>query len=105
MTYHQILKRSPAWIATSGDEVKARTGRTTVCTLQAEPLYLAGIHARENRSSTLDLVEFEAAVASAVGSSADGVVFFVWSDFLRQVKVEGDLSRVEVIRRVRGRDS
>jgi hypothetical protein len=37
-------------------------------------------------------------------SSSDGVVFFVWSDYLRQIKIQGDLSRVEVIRGIRGTD-
>lgn len=101
MTYHQILKRPTEWIGHIGDEVKARSGRTTVCTLQAVPLYLDGMHAREGRAPSLSLEEFRDAVEAARSSSVDGVVFFVWSDFLNQVLVDKDTSRLDVIRAAR----
>ena len=50
MAYHQILKRPPEWIPRIGEEVKTRTGRTVVCTLQAVPLYVDGMHAKEKRA-------------------------------------------------------
>jgi hypothetical protein len=101
MTYHQILKRPPGWISRIGDEVKARSGRTTVCTLQAVPLYLDGLHAREARSPTLSIEEFRETVEEVGGSTVDGVVFFLWSDFLNQVLVDKDSRRLDVIRAAR----
>ena len=101
MAYHQILKRPPEWISRVGEEIKARTARTTVCTLQAVPLYLDGMHAKENRARTLDAKEFERAIRLVTNSSVDGIVFFIWTDFLRQLLDQGDTSRVDIIRSVR----
>lgn len=98
MTYHQILKREPQWPAEIGAEIKARTGRTTVCTLQAAPLYLEGMHAREGRSPTLSAAEFAETSRHVAGSIVDGQVFFLWTDFLKQLREDNDLSRVDVIR-------
>ncbi len=103
MAYHQILKRSPEWIPRIGEEVKARTHRTTVCTLQAVPLYLDGMHAMENRAQTLDAKEFKHATELVANSRVDGMVFFIWTDFLRQLLEQGDSSRVDIIRRLAAR--
>jgi hypothetical protein len=100
MAYHQILKQPIEWIASVGEEVKARTGRTTVCTLQATPLYLEGIHAKEKRARTLDAHEFGRAIELVAKSSVDGMVFFTWTDFLRQLLDQGDSSRVDIIHRL-----
>lgn len=100
MAYHQILKRPPEWPAAIGSEVKARSCRTTVCTLQAAPLYLDGMHAREGRSRTLPAEEFAAASGAVARSGVDGQVFFLWSDFLRQAFEHDDWSRVDVIRKL-----
>jgi hypothetical protein len=98
MAYHQIPKRPPEWISRIGEEIKARTERTTVCTLQAVPLYLDGMHVKENRARTLDAKEFERAIKLVANSSVDGMVFFIWTDFLRQLLDRGDTSRVDIIR-------
>jgi hypothetical protein len=103
MAYHQILRRPPEWIPRIGEEVKARTGRTTVCTLQAVPLYLDGMHAKEKRSRTLEAREFERATELVAQSGVDGMVFFIWTDFLRQLLDQGDSSRVDVIRSLSAR--
>ncbi len=100
MTYHQILKRPVEWPAAIGTEVKRRTGRTTVCTLQAAPLYLDGMHAREGRAAALDASEMGAMSGHVARSPVDGQVFFLWSDFLRQTVEQNDWSRVDVIRRL-----
>jgi hypothetical protein len=97
MTYHQILKRPTAWIPQAGLEVKQRSGRKTVCTLQARPLYLDGIHARRNRSPALDAQEFAAAVDAVENSELDGIVVFVWSDLLEEVLEQNNTQRVEAI--------
>jgi hypothetical protein len=103
MAYHQILKRPPEWIPLIGEEVKARTGRTTVCTLQGVPLYLEGMHAKEKRARTLGAEEFGHATELVAKSGVDGMVFFIWTDFLRQMLDHGDSSRVDVIRSVAAR--
>jgi hypothetical protein len=103
MAYHQILKRLPEWIPSIGEEVKMRTSRTTVCTLQAVPLYLEGMHAKEKRSQTLDANEFAHATELVTKSNVDGIVFFTWTDFLRQILDQADRSRVDIIRRLAAR--
>jgi hypothetical protein len=98
MTYHQILKRPTSWLAPIGDEVKHRSGRRTVCTLQSRPLYLDGMHTKENRSPTLSAEEFAEAVGAVEHSSVDGVVVFVWSDLLEEALRQDDTKRVDAIR-------
>jgi len=98
MTYHQILKRPIDWIPAIGTEVKQRTGRKTICTLQARPLYLDGIHARENRSPAIDVNEFSEAVQAIEASNLDGIVVFVWSDLLEMVMKQNDYHRIDAIR-------
>jgi hypothetical protein len=104
MTYHQILKRPTSWIGEIGIEVKKRSGRKTVCTLQASPLYTEGVHAAENRSHTLDIDEFEEAVKSAEEQTGiDGIVVFTWTDFLDQVINQKDNRRIDIIRAAKAR--
>jgi hypothetical protein len=103
MAYHQILMRPPEWIAKIGESIKTRSGRTTVCTLQAVPLYLDGMHAVETRQRTLDRDEIARAVDGVKNSSVDGVVFFIWRDFLEQALGNHDFSRVDIIRGLAGR--
>jgi hypothetical protein len=98
MTYHQILKRPTSWLPKIGEQVKSRSERKTVCTLQARPLYLNGIYAKDNRSPRLDVEEFAEAVRAVEDSSLDGIVVFVWSDLLEEVLKQDDTRRVDVIR-------
>jgi hypothetical protein len=97
MTYHQILKRPVEWIPTIGTEVKRRTGKKTVCTLQVEPLYLEGMHSAEGRSAEVRAAEFSQAVQAVKTANLDGVVVFVWSDLLRKALVDGDLRWIEAL--------
>ena len=103
MTYHQILKRPTSWLPQIGEEVKNRSGRETVCTLQARPIYLDGIYAKDNRSPTLDAEEFAEAVGAVENSNVDGVVVFVWSDLLEKALKQNDTRQVDVIRAAAGR--
>jgi len=98
MTYHQILKRPTEWIVESGEDVKRRTGRKTVCTLQAKPIYLDGIYAKDRRSPTLDAEEFAQAAEAVANSSLDGLMVFAWSDLLQEALEQGDARRVDAIR-------
>ena len=99
MVYHQILKRPVTWIPEIGKEVKERSGQTTVCTLQGEPLYLDGMHASYGRKKTIEISEFEKAVELVVNEPAvDGMVLFTWADLLKQVYVDRDSRKVDIIR-------
>lgn len=98
MTYHQILKRPTNWLPQIGEEVKRRSGRKTVCTLQARPLYLDGLYAQDHRSPTLDAEEFAEAVNAVENSAVDGSVVFVWSDLLEQALRQNDARRVDALR-------
>jgi len=98
MTYHQILKRPTSWIPQAGEEVKLRSGRKTVCTIQARPIYLDGVYAKDNRSPTLDSVEFTEAVNSVSNSAVDGIVVFSWSDLLKDLFIHNDTRRIDAIR-------
>jgi hypothetical protein len=97
MTYHQILKRPTEWIPQIGKIVKHSTGKETVCTLQATPLYLEGIHAKEKRSPAIDVQEFAQAVKLTKDAGLDGVVVFVWSDLLERVFIDKDLRWIEAL--------
>lgn len=68
MTYHQILRRPICWIPPAGEEVKRRSGLKTLCTIQSKPIYL------------------------------DGIGVFVWSDLLKEVTLDQDYRRVDMIR-------
>ncbi|NIS78696.1 MAG: hypothetical protein GTO14_00350 [Anaerolineales bacterium] len=103
MTYHQILKRPIRWIPKIGEQVKRRTGKETVCALQARPLYLDGIHSKEKRSSTISAEEFAEAIDAIEASNLDGIVIFVWSDLLEKALMEKDERRVDAIRTAVGR--
>jgi len=100
MTYHQILKRPTSWIPQAGVEVKERSGRKTVCTIQARPLYLEGIYAPDNRSTTLDASEFATAVDAVGRSKVDGLVVFVWSDLLKKVLGQKDRRPIDALHAV-----
>lgn len=99
MTYHQILKRPLEWIPLIASEVKERTGREVLCTLQAKPLYLDGIHRPAGRRQELPIEEFAAGLAQVRASKADGVVVFIWSDFLQRI-TQGETGWLEEIRRI-----
>jgi hypothetical protein len=101
MAYHQILRRSPAWVAEIGQEVKRRTARTTVCTVQAQALYLEGMHAGAGRQREIGLREFAETVRHVEHSPIDGVVFFTLTDFLKQIHGSRDRSRFDILRSFR----
>ena len=103
MAYHQILDRPAEWIPRIGEEVKARSGRTTLCTLQAAPLYLDGMHVAEHRATNLTAHDLEHAGNLVMDSTVDGLVFFIWNDFLQQALTLHDNSRVDIIRRLAAR--
>jgi hypothetical protein len=82
MAYHQILRKDAGWPGRIGTDIKRRSKRTTVCTIQGNPLYLEGMHADRGRSAALSTDEFVALVDSVEASEADGVCVFTFTDFL-----------------------
>jgi hypothetical protein len=98
MTYHQILRRPTSWIPRAGEEVKNRSGCKTVCTIQAAPLYLDGIYAKDHRSPTLDTEEFASAVDTVESSDVDGIVVFIWSDLQKEILERNNEKQVDALR-------
>mgnify|MGYP001049365498 FL=1 len=88
MGYHQILKQPVSWIAQAGRYFKEATGKKVVCTVQAKPLYLEGMHAGKGRAESITPEEFSMALNEIRQSGLDGVVVFTWSDFLEQKLVQ-----------------
>lgn len=82
MSYHQILRRDAEWPAAIGADIKQRTARSVVCTLQAKALYLDGIHANRGRSPHISADEFARAVDALEQSPVDGMCVFTFSDLL-----------------------
>ena len=82
MAYHQILARPPSWPASVATNIKQRSGRKAICTLQARALYLEGMHAGKGRTSDLTSQELEAALNALEAASVDGVCIFTFTDLL-----------------------
>ena len=82
MSYHQILRREAVWPAAVGTDIKQRSNRKVVCTLQAKALYLDGMHAGGGRSPQLSADEFIRAVDALEQSPVDGMCVFTFSDLL-----------------------
>jgi hypothetical protein len=98
MAYHQILRKDAQWPAEVAGDIKRRSGQRTVCTIQAKPLYLDGMHAGRGRSSTLDAAEFRRAVDAVEKSEIDGLCLFTFDDFLA---LQGTADGLEMIGRIR----
>lgn len=82
MSYHQILRRDAAWPAMIGSDIKRRTGRRVICTLQAKAIYLEGMHAGRGRISRITAEEFAAAVNAIERSPVNGMCVFTFSQLL-----------------------
>ncbi|TPI65567.1 hypothetical protein FJ420_26535 [Mesorhizobium sp. B3-1-3] len=82
MAYHQILARPADWPAAISDDIRERSGRKAICTLQAKALYLYGMHAGGGREADISAGEFGQALATLDKSQADGVCIFTFTDLL-----------------------
>ena len=98
MAYHQILRRDSAWPAAIASDIKRRSGKTTVCTVQGSALYLNGMHANRGRAETLTTDEFIRAVDSVEKSDADGVCVFTFTDFLDMRDTADGRRRIDRLR-------
>lgn len=102
MAYHQILRKDAEWAAAVTADIKARAKDSkAVCTLQARPLYLDGMHAARGRSLTIDAAEFSRAVDAAERSAADGICLFTFDDFLTFGQSTEGQAKIERIRQFR----
>lgn len=97
MSYHQILKRSPAWIGAIADEVKSLSGKTVVSTIQVSPLYLDGFHKTQMRNREISINEYHSCLSAAQNSTTNGVIFFTWSDLLKQIYTKNDHRYVDAL--------
>ena len=101
MAYHQIMRQPAGWPAAVAADIRARSGQTTVCTLQARPLYLDGMHAGRGRSATLSPEEFALAVNGVEKSDIDGLCVFTFTDFLELRHTAAGQKMIERLRRFR----
>ncbi|MBV9275581.1 MAG: hypothetical protein JO333_16930 [Verrucomicrobia bacterium] len=101
MAYHQILRRDAAWPAAVGSDIKSRSRRSVVCTLQAKPLYLDGMHAGGGRAQSLSPQEFVTAVDALERSTVDGLCVFSFSDLLAMRDSEDGRRMMDRLRRFR----
>lgn len=82
MSYHQILGRDPVWPSAIGGDIKSRTERKVICTLQARALYINGMHAGRGRSTKISADEFRRAVDALETGPVDGICVFTFSQLL-----------------------
>ena len=82
MAYHQILMKPPTWPAAIAEDIKARSGRKAICTVQARALYLEGMHASRGRKSDLTAEEFKLALNALETADVEGVCVFTFTDLL-----------------------
>jgi hypothetical protein len=101
MAYHQILRRDPKWAGEIGTDVKRRSGKTTVCTIQGNALYLQGMHANRGRNMTLTTNEFIDCVDNVEDSEADGLCVFTFTDFLNMRSTADGRTRIERLKSFR----
>lgn len=93
MFYHQIQRRDPVpWIDSLVAEVRPLfPGRLLAC-LQTKPDYLDGIYAWAGRHPTIPLEEHLDALRAVARSEADGVMVYLWSDYLEDEAAGGGLT-------------
>lgn len=101
MAYHQILRRDASWPAVIGTDIKRRSGKTTVCTIQGSPLYLEGMHAGRGRAEVIPTEEFIQAVDDIEASEVDGLCVFTFTDFLDMRDTEDGRRRIDRLRSFR----
>jgi hypothetical protein len=82
MSYHQILRRDAVWPAAVGSDIKSRTNKLVICTIQAKALYLDGMHAGRGRSARISADEFRQSVEELEACPVDGMCVFTFSQLL-----------------------
>ncbi|MFN8518659.1 MAG: hypothetical protein U0667_04535 [Chloroflexota bacterium] len=103
MFYHQIQRREPApWIASLVAEARPRFPGKLLACLQTKPDYLDGIYAWARRRPEIPLGEHLDALRAVARSQADGVMVYLWSDYLEDEARGGGLT--EALRRFKAGD-
>jgi hypothetical protein len=93
MFYHQIQRRDPApWIASLVEEARPRFHGKLLACLQTKPDYLDPIYAPGRRRPDIPLDEHVAALRAVGASPADGVMVYLWSDYLEDEAHGGGLT-------------
>lgn len=101
MGYHQILRRAASWPAEIAADIKRRSGKTTVCTVQGSALYLNGMHANRGRAASISTAEFVATVDALEAAEIDGLCVFTFTDFLEMRGTREGESRIARLRAFR----
>lgn len=101
MSYHQILRRDVHWPAAVGSDIKRRTSKQAICTLQAKALYLEGMHAGRGRSTHISAEEFVRAVDELEESPVDGMCVFTFSQILDAMATAEGSRMVDRLKRFR----
>ena len=101
MAYHQIVARDAGWPAAVASDIKARSGQATVCTVQAEALYLDGMHAKRGRTPTIDAAEFSAVLDAIEPTPVDGLCIFTMTQLLDRAETSDGRAMLERLRRFR----
>jgi hypothetical protein len=103
MSYHQIQRRDVLWPAEVGSDIKRRTSKQVICTLQAKALYLEGMHAGRGRTTSISSDEFAHAVDELEKSVVDGICVFTFSQLLERRETDQGRRMVERLAQFRRR--
>lgn len=101
MGYHQIMRKPASWPGAVAGDIRTRSGKTTVCTIQGSALYLDGMHANRGRATTLDTDEFIRTVDGVEASAADGLCVFTFTDFLDMRETADGRRRIDRLKAFR----
>jgi len=85
MTYHQVIKRPPAFITAIASEFASRTHRPVYCTVFTRPRYLDGVYQADGRTPSITADEVGAILDAVAASPAAGVLFR-WEDYLEDLR-------------------
>ncbi len=103
MFYHQIQRRDPApWIDSLVREARPRFQGKLLACLQTKPDYLDPIYAPGRRHPGIPLAEHLDALRAVEASPADGVMVYLWSDYLEDEARGGGLT--DALRRYKAGD-
>lgn len=75
MTYHHMVKQTPAWVHSVVEDIAGRVSRPVLPSIQVGTAY---------RTEPLPVEEFSAALAEALKPPSPGVVFWSWPAFEKE---------------------
>ncbi len=103
MFYHQIQRRDPTpWITSLVQEARPRFRGNLLACLQTKPDYLDPIYAAGRRRPQIPPDEHLDALRAVEASPADGVMVYLWSDYLEDGARHGHLT--DALRRYKAGD-